>query len=568
MIFTACTTHQSIRGPATQDPSGPAHKADKITVRTEKDIRAQYYISSFPADKQSEFTLELKDMDTISDQCRSGNLAVWMSPAATTRLQAEKENTLSMELNRPFYFQLIQGQDRKIHFVGSLSDFKALICISLALADGQIGSATTKLSPKFFDTISKLPNINFQVLQLLFSEWQKTNLDLNSGVSIIQSKTFDHYLATDILNSIFKKKDNADNRVKLVQEILNTQAFSAHSSELSQSILRESNKFVLPEERIKIAEALLGCGRDIDKNSTLNYLLYGIQQEQDYTLIFKRLTAGASAKFQFDAFRSILNSGGKIQNPETIFLTLWSARSTDLPTDPMISFAISDWKKQLWLSHQTIASVISEGLTKKLAPSILDNIIHFLTFTNSIDPNLSVSFLDLIIRNQELNSTRVHNIINAAYDIRNNAATMESQLTPIVLQARGPFSAHSEINDAFFRYIKWMNDLPKKISLVAKFMETESINEDLLISIAKDAYSIKLDSRIQLLSEIIKQSSITDLGLGTMVGLLSSPFKISDAERSVLLQIKANPKASSATLQRINRVLNPNWEIIQDPMKY
>ncbi len=559
LFLTACTTLTGARSPSSQDNSSAV---------TPDDLRAKYYISTFPADNRGEFSIELTDIKVFSDQCRAGEFGDWMSPTTSVELQRKKENILSMKLNRPFYFQTIKGQDKKMHFVGSMTDFNLFVCISLALNEGQTISQTTKLSQNFFDATSKMPRINFQVLQLLIGEWKKTSFDLKSGISIIQSSAFDYYQATDIVGSVFKQNLRPDDRVKLVQAIVGTHTFSAHSFDLSQSIIRESNNFVTPEERAKIIEVLLTSDKSVDKTAILNYLISNVQAGADYTSNFQRLIAGTTPEFKFDAFSSILNSGGKIQNPEQTFLKIWTTRGVGSAADSMISFAIDNWEKQLWLSHQTVVSVMSECLTQKVAPMTLDKVIHFLTFTKGEDLKVMVVFLDLIRKNQELNSTRTTNAINAAYVIRGRAPTTETQLTPIVLQIRDPFSSSPEVNEAFFRYITWMNDLNKKIAVVESLMKSENINESLLISVAQGAYSIKLDNRITLLAEIIKQKTITDLGLGAMVGLLSSnPFKISDAEKSILLQIKANPKASTATLQKIDKVLNPSWEIIQDPDK-
>lgn len=62
---------------------------------------------------------------------------------------------------------------------------------------------------------------------------------------------------------------------------------------------------------------------------------------------------------------------------------------------------------------------------------------------------------------------------------------------------------------------------------------------------------------------------MTDLGSGKIVQLLSSnPFKISDSEKSLLLEIKNNPKVSSATIKKIDLALKPSTEVIQDPTNH
>ncbi|HPI39200.1 MAG TPA: hypothetical protein PLJ21_00245, partial [Pseudobdellovibrionaceae bacterium] len=332
------------RGPASQD---------NIEFSATEDQIAKYNISKFPTDKQNKFSIERTELYLFVNKCRSGEFAEWMSPATTAKQQAEKESILSLKLNRPFYFQLVQNQDQKIHFVGSMNDFNEYFCISQALSDGQPDSTSPKFSSNFYETASRLPNINFQVLSLLLGKWLTTNLDLNSGISIVQSDAFDYLHAVTILRSIFKLRIKTDERVKLVQAILGTKAFADHSFELSETIVRESDIFILPEERIKITEALLNCGRSVDKKTILTDFWNEVPQGLDFTSIFQSLTNGTSADFTFKAFSSILKSGGKIQNPERIFLTIWSKISTAATMESMITFALKDWEKELWLSRPT-----------------------------------------------------------------------------------------------------------------------------------------------------------------------------------------------------------------------
>lgn len=557
LFLTSCSSLQGVRTPASSGSSSVAQDEQMV----------KFYISQFPADKRGEFSIQLTDIELFLGQCRSGQLAKWMSASMSTQQQNEKEQTLSAKLNRPLYFQRTRSEGQKIHFVGSFDDFKEFVCISLALNDGKTASQITNaLSARFFETTAKLPNINFQTLQLVTSIWFKSSLDVKAGVSIVKSSAFDYYQATEVINSLFRLNMPSDDRLKMVQAFVDTDIFSAHSFEFSQNIMRNSSNVVSPDERIKIINGLLASGKLVDKEEILNYLLSGIETGVDYTSTFQSLIEGSTSDLKFEAFSSILNSGGKIQNSEKTFLKIWSIRRAESKADSMIRFAINDWDKQLWLSRPAIISVISEALTAKVAPSSLDAVILFLTLETGIDSKTSINFLNLIKMNQELSSARAVNVINAAYVTRKNAPASEAELTPIVLEVRSSFSSQPDVNEAFFRYITWMNNLSKKISLVENLMKSENIDESLLISIARNAYAIKLDGRVALIAEILKQETITDFGLSEMVPLLSvNPFKISDAEKELLLKIKANSKSSAATSQKIEMVLKPTWQIIQDP---
>lgn len=187
-----------------QEERYPASQEDSFSIAQ----RARFYLKLMPQQQQVESAIEPADYATSQQACFQTGYGSWAKPMKSTEELSQRYSFLISKLNRPFYFQFVPRNDSKLHIIGSLDDFREMICVGLVLNDGKTGDeAVTRISSEFIQAVLRLPNINSQVLDLMLNLWDKSDRALATGQGIVTHPLFNQFNLRDLIGSLFKKTD-------------------------------------------------------------------------------------------------------------------------------------------------------------------------------------------------------------------------------------------------------------------------------------------------------------------------------------------------------------------------
>ncbi len=535
--------------------------------------RARFYLKLMPQQQQTENTMDPSDFGVFQQSCFQTSYGTWARPMKSSEELAQRYSFLVGKLNRPFYFQFVPGTDTKLHVIGSLDDFREMICVGLTLNDGKSGDETTAgVSSDFIKAILRLPNINSQVLGLMLSLWDKSDRDSEIAQSIITHSLFNQFNLRDLIGSLFKKPMPASARISILHTILKSDHYSNYAREFFPLLLSESSNFITAGERLMMSR-ILAKEKEFDHRALLNFAISGVDSSKDYTDLYRQLSKGRTTGDQFQVLSTMLYSGANIPDTESIFLDLWKQGSSRELKDAMTTFAQNDLSKSRWLSRDTVHRVTSERLSEPVSAKTIKMTLSFYRRGDESSPEIKLNVLRRL--GQQLASfdaSSAENFIDTATELRAANPTVENEISEVVSALGVRFRDNDNVLISYVRYLKNMKNKKSEVVLVQKLLPEARIEERDLLLIANNTYDSNSEASYSFLELVLNQPQITARGLFELADIVR-PTKfvgftpdLNAGSRKILSLILGHSKATNKVRDDVNQYLNPTLKYIEDPI--
>ncbi|MCM2280592.1 MAG: hypothetical protein NDI61_01955 [Bdellovibrionaceae bacterium] len=535
--------------------------------------RARFYLRLMPQQQQAENTMDPSDYGVFQQSCFQTGYGAWARSMKSSEELAQRYSYLIGKLNRPFFYQYVPRNDSKLHVIGSLDDFREMICVGLVLNDGKAGDeATAGASSDFIKAVLRLPNINSQVLDLMLSLWDKSDRDFETGHTIVTHPLFNQFNLRDLIGSLFKMPMPVAARISILQTILKSDHYSKYSAELFPLLLSESSNFINAEERFMIARILVKEKKH-EHTSLLNFATFKVDSSKDYTDLFQQFSNGQTIDGQFKVISTLLYAGANIPNAESIFLEIWKQSTSRELKDSMTTFAQNDLSKSRWLSRDTVHRVTLERLSEPVSAKTINMTLSFYRRGEESSPEIKLNVLRRLDQQQtSFDASSAENFIDTATELRAANPAVENEISGSVSALGTRFRENDRVLTAYVRYLKNMNDKKSEMALVQKLLPETRIEERDLLSIAHDTYDLNNEASYSFLELLLTQTQITARGLSELVDIVGPTrvvnFKpdLSAGARRILTLILGHSKATAKVREDVNRYLNPTLKYIVDPI--
>lgn len=535
--------------------------------------RTQFYLKLMPQQQQVENTLNLSDFDVIQKSCFQTDYVNWARPMKSSEEINQRFTFLTDKLNRSFFFQFVPRTDSKLHVIGSIVDFREMICVSLVLNDGKVGDEATAGVPSgFIKSVLRLPKINSQVLDLMLGLWENSDRDPEAVLTIIKHPLFNQFNLRDLIGSLFKKPMPMASRTSILQAILRSDYYSKYSDELLPLLLNESTNFINPEERYIIVTNLAN-EKKFDRTALLNFAATQVDPSKDYTDLYQQLSHMQTVGDQFQILTSLLYAGANIQNVESIFLEIWKQSTSRDLKDSMMAFAQHDFSKSKWLSHDTVHRVTLERLAEPVSANTINSTMLFYRSVDTSTPEIKLNVMRrLALQLTSFDATNAKNFIDTARDFSTANPSFEAAVTQTVADLANRFRDNDSVLLSYVGYLEHMKNKKSEMLLVQKLLPESRIEERDLLTIVRDTYDANFEASYFFLELVLAQPQITAKGLTSLTGIVR-PTKfvgftpdLNTASRKILTLILSHSKATDEVRKEVNRYLNPSLTFIDDPV--
>ncbi len=546
----------------------PSSKTDSFSVEK----RSEFYLRLMPQQQQAENAMNPSDFGVFQQSCFQTDYAIWARPMKSSEELAQRYSYLISKLNRPFHFQFVPRNDSKLHIIGSIDDFREMICVGLVLNDGKTGDdAITEVSSDFIKAVSRLPNINSQVLDLMLSLWDKSDRNAEAIQAIIRHPLFNQFNLRDLIGSLFKKPMPIASRTGILTAILKSDRYSKYAKEFSSLLISESSNFITAEERFVMA-GILAKEKELDRKALLSFATSQVDSSKDYTDLYQQFSRGQTVNDQFQILSTMLYAGANIPNAESIFLDIWKKNTSRELKDSMTTFAQNDLSKSRWLSRDTVHRVTIERLSEPLSAKTIKTTLLFYRRGEESSPEIKLNVLRHLGQQQTaFDASAAENFIDTATELRAANPSVENEISDSVSALGTRFKENDSVLIAYVRYLKNMKNKKSEMVLVQKLLPENRIEERDLLLIAEQTYDLNSEASYSFLELVLNQPQITARGLSELTGIVR-PTKfvgftpdLNAGSRRILTLILGHCKATDKVREEVNRYLNPTLKFIEDP---
>lgn len=530
-LIAACSTHHTF------DQRKPSSDPRERIEDQNRENQNQFYLKLIPAEAKKK--IETTALISLLPTCQK-----WPGD-----LSEEARSKKLLDLwNRPFYFFSFRRKNDS-EIIGRLEDIRDLACSSAGFA-----KTTEEEKIKFPLPIKraalKLPNANFQILELMIGSWSD-EADAESFRLILDHKDLNIYNAEDLLKEIFKLNSSAGNsRTDFLAKFVKSTIFNNNKAFFVQALRTQIESFrKSSEEKLRLIVWAAGTLPELNQDSFLSNQVISLSGTQSDTYpLFQTLAVGMTEASKADLLLSFLQSELSFSGAEKEFANLMTPGL--LPK----AFAYSLNKKSSFsrISRESLVRVFSLSLQNPSLPKeSLSKLMYLLREPGLLPPLTSIAVFKLFAGQTEIDQNLMNELIYTAAVLKPENEKDQMEIFEFIHAKMDPYFQSPDVANGYFHLLRDLKTSDLRKARAIEWITKSRPSDDQLLYLATTALKER-PANIDLLKSALKKE---ELSLSSLQDL--SKYAVQSRNPEVLRLIETHPKADAEIKARIQGALDP-----------